>query len=934
MGPTWPSPRASAARAPGGRAPTYRLLPTTLALAAACGPAPPPSQPQPAPSSSVPAASAAPLTASPYRPRPAAPPACELASTLRARAFSLVAAGWLDRALRSLERADALCEATAPRSRALRAKALAAVGESAAARALVAELDAARDLSPADAALRDEARAALAAEPPRRLVLPAELAREKARLGKAYAAIVPLLDADRPAEARARLLAWLAEAEPLGLPTGKARFAAAWAAYVAAGSRVSPALRAELDRTLRTMERDESAKAGTAVRARLDTTDGFEGSVTSLALPRDEGVLAVAHGTRVSLYHGGRLRELERLEGHDQRVTSVDFRGDGQVLASGSADDTVRLWSRDGAPLGVLRGHTKPVTAVAWSPDGATLASASEDKTVRLWSRAGGAWSAAKELKGHTSEVAALAWSPDGAVLASASSDGTARLWSRAGASTATLRGHDHWVSALAWSPDGGTLATGSWDHTVRLWSRAGALRATLEGHDKWVGALAWSPDGRSLASGAGDTTVRVWSATGELVKALEGSTSWVNTLAWRRGGRLLAGAGDGTVREWSAQGTLERSLGRHTSQVASVAWSPDGSALATGLGDGSVRWWEDGRGGGGEKGAGASDANEPRRAMRTLVGHAGEVSAVAWSAASGARLASAGADGAVRLRTRAGELVATLDGLRAPVTSLAWSPDGSSLAFGAADSQVRVWPGAGEVRALEGHGYPVLSVAWSSTGVLASGSSDNTARLWHVAAGKARPLEVLTAHEGDVGALAWSPDGRVLASGATDQTLRLWGMAGTRVEPLRALQTPDKVTSAAWSPDGALLAYSLANGEVRLVAPDGALVASHAGALPARAVAFHPQWEGLLTAVVGRDVVVLERSGGALVPALWLRARHGADAGYAYTPSEHAVELVGGARDVLTCRVGSSVYDFELCAGRFERPGMVAAAWRGEAWE
>ncbi len=182
------------------------------------------------------------------------------------------------------------------------------------------------------------------------------------------------------------------------------------------------------------------------------------------------------------------------------------------------------------------------------------------------------------------------------------------------------------------------------------------------------------------------------------------------------------------------------------------------------------------------------------------------------------------------------------------------------------------------------------------------------------------------------MGALAWSPDGRALASGAIDQTLRLWAMAETWAEPSRALEAPDKVTSAAWSPDGALVAYSLANGEVRLVTPTGALVASYLGASPARAVAFHPHWEGLLTAVVGRDVVLLERSGGALVPALSLRARHGADAGYAYTPGESAVEPVGGARDVLTCRVGSSVYDFELCARRFERPGMVAAAWRGEA--
>ncbi|GAB4461277.1 MAG: hypothetical protein Kow0070_18660 [Anaerolineales bacterium] len=240
--------------------------------------------------------------------------------------------------------------------------------------------------------------------------------------------------------------------------------------------------------------------------------------------------------------------------------------------------------------------------------------------------------------------------------------------------------------------------------------------------------------------------------------------------------------------------------------RVRSVAFSPDGSLLAAGCEDGSLRLWNV---------ATRQPLGEP------LTGHSRDVNSVAFSP-DGTLLASGSWDNTLRLwdvatRQPLGE---PLTGHGGDVNSVAFSPDGTLLASGSEDETIRLWDVAtrqplGEP--LRGHSDYVISVAFSPDGtLLASGSEDETIRLWDVAT--RQPLgEPLTGHSSNVRSVAFSPDGTLLASGSWDDTIRLWNVA-TR-QPLGEPLTghTDWVGSVAFSPDGTLLASGSDDATIRL---------------------------------------------------------------------------------------------------------------------
>jgi WD40 repeat protein len=462
-------------------------------------------------------------------------------------------------------------------------------------------------------------------------------------------------------------------------------------------------------------------------------------------------MLGEGSNATIQLWEVASGRELQKLQGHSDSVSSIAFSSDGKRLVSGSFDHSIKVWDlSNGTELSTLKGHASLVACVAFSPDNKIVASGSEDETIRLWDVASG--TELKTLKGNSGRVQSVAFSPDGKTLASGSYEmGAAlKLWDVAsGKHLRTFGVHATSVEYVAFSPNGKTLATGNFNQGIKLWQVVGATQlGTLKAQiASLIGPFfAFSPDSTKIAGGGENNTIKLWDvASGTELRSLQGHGDLLHIVLFSPDGKKLASLGyDKTIKLWDVgTGNELLTIKAHADDAKDIAFSPDSKILASAGGrDETIKLWDVASG----------------KELRTLTGHSALV--------------------------------------------LAFSPDGKTLASGGFDQTnsdnydqtIKLWDVASgtQLRTLKGHTDTITSVAFHPKGkILISGSWDHTIKLWDINSGT--EVRTLMGHTFQVDSIALSPDGNTLASSSGDATIKLWSVGtGRELASLIALDEND----------------------------------------------------------------------------------------------------------------------------------------------
>lgn len=468
------------------------------------------------------------------------------------------------------------------------------------------------------------------------------------------------------------------------------------------------------------------------------------------------------------------MRLVRTYFGHTDRVYGIAYSPDGRLLASSSRDGSIKVWDASGAARDALYTFiinsdpaTHGATNAAFSPDGSLLAGVSGQGEIILWDTS--TWQVIRRTgSAHTGIIWGLAFSPDGKLLLTGGSDSLVKLWNVSDLSEIhVFSEHQDVINAVAFNPDGTLIASASDDRSAKVWrisdySRTASysLPPRILSNPPRMNGVAFSLDNTRLLSTSTDGNVYVWDlASGAQIMKIGGHDDWVYGILARPGsdadatqGEIITAGADRSIRIWGGlYGRSKLELRGHTDQVYSLALNPvNDGLLASASADGTVRVWDI---------SWAGNYERFTTDLETEQGTPGYAEEVDYNPQ--------------------GTLLAI------PI-SLAKNPNDPYPNYGLPGEILLLNPRTGkrEGPALRGHTAGVFRVDFNDDGTrLVSASLDKTAIIWDIQT--RAPLARLP-HDNIVFTAAYSPNDRWIVTGTLSGDLILWdALTATRLKTI-----------------------------------------------------------------------------------------------------------------------------------------------------
>lgn len=479
-------------------------------------------------------------------------------------------------------------------------------------------------------------------------------------------------------------------------------------------------------------------------------------------------------------------------------VTAIAFHPLQRRIATGHDDGVVRIWNLDNpADFVELAQHELPTSALAFTDDGEWLAVAAEDRTITAWN--------VKESKlirtmsGHTDRIPALAWKPGSRLLVSAGWDTTARVWNiDSGEPMLLLNTHADQVHSLAFSPEGELLAVADSSASIHVWSdiASGKKLHVLAGDRDEVKAVTFSQDGSRLLVGGADRVVHVWDARSGEMKGGHGRQR-DHRIAVNHRSRILVSTASATVlRCWDIESNHSVPPDGMIQRPIALAVSPDGRWLAVSNFDPESRLhvWDF------ERQQLRSGIEGPRAPMTQLVFSPDSKTLASCCRNDGTAWLWNPSDGEPTLI-----IPQAADGCT--VEAIAFHPTQPWLACGGIDhlatsgsnGAVTIWNYADREPVVTFNGG-ALDLAFDGAGErLAVIAPDSVLRILEVESGEL--LHEIEGPGATLSAIAFSPDQRWLVAGSDDRTIRAWDAETGQIAAVCELEAP--IQSVRFSADG-----------------------------------------------------------------------------------------------------------------------------------